>query len=78
MVLPSGRPIDAKPRSRRAVFNLDSGEFADMPVYWRSDLTLGTSIKGPAVIAEDETSTIVSPNFDPRIDRLGYIELICR
>lgn len=40
------------------------------------ELTPGTSIKGPAVIAEDETSTIVSPNFDARIDRFGYIELI--
>jgi hypothetical protein len=27
------------------------------------------------VIAEDETSTVVSPRFDARIDRFGYIEL---
>ena len=69
------RPSDPKPRLRRPVFDPGTGKFADMPVYWRPDLTPGTNIKGPAVIAEDETSTIVSPNFDARIDRFGYIEL---
>ena len=69
------RPSDPKPRLRRPVFDPGTGKFMDMPVYWRPDLTPGTNIKGPAVIAEDETSTIVSPNFDARIDRFGYIEL---
>lgn len=49
-----------------------------MPVYWRADLAPGARIKGPAVIAEDETSTIVSLRFDARIDRFGYIELTRR
>jgi N-methylhydantoinase A len=71
------RPSNPKPRLRRPVFDPGTGKFMDMPVYWRPDLTPGTNIKGPAVIAEDETSTIVSPNFDARIDRFGYIEL-CR
>ena len=35
-------------------------------------------IRGPAVIAEDDTSTVVSPLFDARIDRFGYIELTRR
>jgi hypothetical protein len=30
------------------------------------------------VIAEDETSTVVSPLFDARIDRFGYIEMTRR
>jgi hypothetical protein len=30
------------------------------------------------VIAEDETSTVISPLFGARIDRFGYIELIRR
>ncbi len=69
---------EPKPQSRRKVFDPDSGEFSDVPVYWRSDLAPGARIKGPAVIAEDETSTIVSPHFDARIDRFGYIELTRR
>ena len=31
-----------------------------------------------ALIAEDDTSTVVSPLFDARIDRFGYIELTLR
>ncbi len=68
-------PSEAQPRSRRLLFDPESGEFLEVPVYWRPDLTPGTRISGPAVIAEDETSTVVSPRFDAGIDRFGYIEL---
>ena len=71
-------PIDAKPRSRRAVFDPETGAFNAVPVYWRADLAPGARIGGPAIIAEDETSTVVSPRFDARIDRFGYIELTRR
>jgi N-methylhydantoinase A len=70
--------IAAKPRSQRKVFDPGAGEFLEVPIYWRSDLAPGTRVSGPAVIAEDETSTVVSPRFDARIDRFGYIELIRR
>ncbi len=69
------KPADAKPRTRRPVFDPATAEFQDVPVYWRRDLASGARIKGPAVIAEDDTSTIVSALFDARIDRFGYIEL---
>ncbi len=69
---------EAKPLSYRGVFDPDSGKFIDTPIYWRSDLAPGMRIVGPAVIAEDETSTIVSPAFEARIDRFGYIELKVR
>jgi N-methylhydantoinase A len=74
----SERPTQPKPRSRRAVFDPDSGDFQEVAIYWRDDLSPGVRISGPAVIAEDETSTVVSPRFDARIDRFGYIELIRR
>ena len=69
------QPTEPKPRSRRPVFDPDVGEFREVPIYWRPDLAPGARIRGPAVIAEDETSTVVSPRFDARIDRFGYIEL---
>jgi N-methylhydantoinase A len=67
-----------QPKSRRPVFDPASGEFLDMPIYWRPDLAPGARISGPAVIAENDTSTVVSPAFDARIDKFGYIELIRR
>jgi N-methylhydantoinase A len=72
----AGQPFEPKPASRRAIFHPDTGEFQEVGIYWRGDLAPGARIRGPAVIAEDETSTVVSPRFDARIDRYGYIELI--
>jgi N-methylhydantoinase A len=69
---------EPKPRSHRKVFDPNSGEFLEVPIYWRPELTPGARIKGPAVIAEDETSTVVSPIFDAEIDGFGYIALARR
>ncbi len=67
-----------KPTARRQVFDPASGEYLDVPIYWRPQLKPGAYIAGPAVIAENDTSTVVSPLFDAQIDRFGYIELIRR
>ncbi len=72
------QPGEPKAASRRPVFDPDRGEFVDTPIYWRPDLAPGAHIRGPAVIAEDETSTVVSADFDACIDRFGYIELTRR
>jgi N-methylhydantoinase A len=72
------RPNEAKPQARRKVFDPDAGEFLDVPIYRRDDLAPGARIKGPAVIAENDTSTVVSPLFDAAIDKFGYIELTRR
>jgi N-methylhydantoinase A len=71
-------PSQPKPQSRRQVFDPDSGVFMDVPIYARADLAPGAHIEGPAVIAEDDTSTVISPSFEARIDRFGYIALIRR
>jgi len=68
-------PNRPKPRGRRPVFDPNTGEFQEVPIFWRADLKPGAELKGPAVIAEDETSTVVSSLFTARIDRYGYIEL---
>jgi N-methylhydantoinase A len=72
------RSTTPKPKSRRPVFDPVSGEFQDVPIYWRDDLAPGARISGPAVIAENDTSTVVSPVFDAHIDKFGYIELVRR
>jgi N-methylhydantoinase A len=69
------RPSEPKPASRRPIFDPAIGEFQEVPIFWRPDLVPGARVRGPAVIAEDETSTVVSARFDARIDRFGYIEL---
>jgi len=69
------QPYVPQPSGRRPLFDPGRGETIDVPVYRRADLRPGAQIKGPALIIEDETSTVVSPAFDASIDGYGYIEL---
>jgi N-methylhydantoinase A len=64
-----------KPRSRRTLYDPALGKQVQAPVYWRFDMAPGAAIKGPAIIAEDETSTIVGANFKASVNSLGYIVL---
>jgi N-methylhydantoinase A len=63
------------PARRRAVFDPDSGDFIEVAIYERAALSPGALIPGPAIIIEDETSTVVGRLFDAKIDAFGYIDL---
>jgi N-methylhydantoinase A len=69
------KPAEPEPAARRPVFDPDSGVFIDTPIYNRAELAPGARIRGPAIIAEDDTTTVISPSFDAIVDRFGYIEL---
>ena len=72
---PQSRPA---PSRCRAVFDADAADFVEVAIHERAGLAPGAVVPGPAVIVEDETSTVVSHAFDARIDRFGYIELTRR
>ena len=65
----------AKARGSRPVFDPADQDMKDVSVYHRADLTIGSFVPGPAVIAEDETTTIVPKSFAARISPLGAIVL---
>jgi N-methylhydantoinase A len=75
---PALEPHTPQPARSRPVLDPETGEFVEVAIYERRDLLPGASIPGPAVIVEDETSTVVSRFFDARIDAFGYIELTRR
>ena len=64
-----------RPARTRPVFDPELGEFVSIPIHERRDLKPGARIPGPAVIVEDETSTVVTRLFAAHIDPFGYIEL---
>ena len=68
----------AVPARRRPVFDPETAEFVDVAIYERAALVPGATLKGPAVVVEDETSTVIGRNFDACIDAFGYIELVRR
>ena len=67
--------IASKARGSRPVYDPADQDMKDVPVYHRSDLTIGSFVPGPAVIAEDETTTIVPSTFAARITPIGAILL---
>ncbi len=66
------------PARRRAVFDPDSADFVEVAIHERASLAPGAVIPGPAIIVEDETSTVIGRSFDAHIDAFGYIELTRR
>jgi N-methylhydantoinase A len=67
--------IASKARGSRPVYDPATQDMKDVSVYHRSDLTIGSFVPGPAVIAEDETTTIVPSTFNARITPIGAILL---
>ncbi len=49
---------------RRRLFDARSAEFTDVVVVNRDDMSPGSSVTGPAVIVESETTTIVTATYD--------------
>jgi N-methylhydantoinase A len=77
-VAPAGGPPaerSAKARATREIFDPALGGTTSTPLFWRFDLAPGSVVEGPAIIAEDETSTVVGANFRAVINALGYIVL---
>ena len=65
----------ARPDFMRDIFDPDLMERAPHGIHTRTKLEPGMTVEGPAVIVEDETSTLVGRNFNARILSAGYISL---
>ncbi|MFM8556947.1 MAG: hydantoinase/oxoprolinase family protein, partial [Betaproteobacteria bacterium] len=70
---PTPAAPQADPRGERPIFDARTGERRAVPLYWRFDLLPGANVPGPAVIAEEETSTVVTEGFNAQINALGHI-----
>ncbi|HTB00537.1 MAG TPA: hydantoinase/oxoprolinase family protein [Bradyrhizobium sp.] len=64
-----------EPAAHVEVVDPGSGRFEAVALYNRGDLAPGATIAGPALIVEDETTTMVTRRFSARIDALGSIVL---
>ena len=64
----AGRPIAC-----RDVYDGGLGEIVSCPVYSRFELSPGAEVTGPAIIAEDETSTFVPADFRAALNSFEYI-----
>jgi len=74
-VVASPGALPASPVRSQIVRDTASGEATPWAVYDRISLLPGATLHGPAIIAEDETSTLVGPGWSAKIDGRGYIDL---
>ena len=51
------------------------GETHTLPLYMRERLGFGQTLEGPAVIAQEDTTTIVPPGWHGEVDRFGNLHL---
>ncbi|WP_043833515.1 hydantoinase/oxoprolinase family protein [Muricoccus aerilatus] len=63
------------PIRHQAVRDTARGEVSEWPVYDRAAFAPGAEVRGPCIVAEAETSTLVGPGWTCRMDGLGYLEL---
>ena len=79
-VVPTGRPeglftTEAAPARTQSVRDTATGAVADWAIYDRASLAPWASIAGPAIVAEDETSTLIGPGWTAVVNGLGYLEM---
>ncbi len=67
-------PLPGAPRSQH-VRDTATGAVTPWTVHDRAALGAGTAVPGPAIIAEDETSTLVGPGWTATLDPQGYLDL---
>ena len=76
--LPPCEPLPADtgpgaPTGAQRVTDPASGDAQDAATYWRAALPPGARLRGPAVVQEDGTSTLVPPRFSAKLAATGEL-----
>ena len=79
-VAPTARPDDlftteAVPARTQLVRDTTTGAVSPWAIHDRASLVPWASIAGPAIVAEDETSTLIGPGWTAVVNGLGYLEI---
>ncbi|MGI9417975.1 MAG: hydantoinase/oxoprolinase family protein [Geminicoccaceae bacterium] len=64
-----------QPRGAQRMFDGDSDRMLEVPTYWRGDLSPGSQLEGPALIQEEQTTTLVTAGFTANLAADGAIIL---
>jgi N-methylhydantoinase A/oxoprolinase/acetone carboxylase beta subunit len=66
----------AEPEGRRQIIDPQTGAAIELDVYWREKLAPGALLDGPAVVAEDQTSSLIPAGFRAAVDAFGHLEIM--
>ena len=60
-----------------AVMRMDEvyfgGEWMETPIHDRNELRPGNAVEGPAIVQQDDTTTVIEPGYRGAVDRFGNI-----
>jgi N-methylhydantoinase A len=59
----------------RPVYFEQLGGFVETPCYRRSQLAPGMTFEGPAIVDQDDTTTVIFPAFRAKVDAVGNLIL---
>ena len=72
----AGNPVAVQAATTQLVRDTLTGSVTPWALHERANLGIGARLTGPAIILEDETSTLVGPGWWAHVNTLGYIEMI--
>ena len=64
-----------EPIGKYSVFDAETATRLEVPVYLREQLASNVAINGPALVTEDQTTTVISSSYNASINDLGCIVL---
>ncbi len=76
ITLPSIELRDARPKpiGRRKIYQ--AGAWIDAAVYARADFGRSTSVNGPAIVEQEDTTVWVAPGWTASVDRVGSLHIV--
>ncbi len=69
------RRVNVQPEMKRPVFFEGTEEYLDCPIYLREKLPPGFSLEGPAIFEQYDTTTVIYPKWEAKIDKFGNVIL---
>ena len=66
---------EATAKGQRPVYFAESEGYVDCPVYDRYALGAGAVVQGPAIVEEIDSTTVVHPQYQVRVDEVGQMVL---
>ena len=70
---PTRSEIGAAQKATRQVYFAEAGGFVDCPIYDRYALGAGRILLGPAIVEEVDSTTVIHPGFEVRVDDFGNL-----
>jgi N-methylhydantoinase A len=72
--VPSSGP-KPEPKQTRPVYFEEAGGFVEAPIYDRAALAHVTSVSGPAIVEEMDSTTVIHPGYRGDVDEWGNLVL---